>query len=468
MEARLVVTHLMRGCAVCAEALRSRARAIAAAEPDLFADDPDLDDLAAAFAEDYEIGLQPIAAPPASLGEENEMVELTAEQDAAYDLALERALSSVRLHGEQAVARKRQAESVMARIAAEGPGAASAEKDGAYPVYEAMLAQSWAARHDDPAKMVDDARQAVRLSGSLEQEGFTPRHAADLQARALGELANALRVADRLPEASATLEQAESRSRSGSGDPILSLRLADLRASLLISTHHYHDAVELLERVQADHLELGDRHNAGRALISQGISLGYLGDAREALARIDRGLSMIDEKREPSLRAQALHNQLLFMASFGLLDQAVALLAQNRVALQQSGGRLDRAKLRDIEGRIHARLGNFARAEEALREAAAEFEATGVEGNHAVVCLDLAAVLLAEGRNAEAQALAAQALQVFRALDLQEEVYEAMEILERVLRSELVTSGFLQNLADFVRRARVNPGLRFLPGFDPA
>jgi tetratricopeptide (TPR) repeat protein len=397
-ETRFIVAHLVHGCSSCSAALRSS----------------------------FELALSPAG---------EEQVGLGPTQEAGYDLAIERALAAVRLHGSQALSRKRKADQVRAKIAAQGGESVSVKREGAYPVYEALLTRSWESRHDDPQKMIEYAWQAVQAAKSLAQEGFTTRQLADLQARAFGELGNAFRVADRLSDSESMLEQALSRSRAGTGDPFLALRLADLRASLLISTHRYTEAVEVLEYVQVDNLELGDRHSAGRALISQGICLGYLGQVRDALGRIDHGLSMIDEKREPRLRVQAIHNQLLLMVSVGLLDQALAFLARNRTILQKLSGRLDRAKLRDIEGQIQAGLGNLDLAEEAFREATEEFDAAGVKGLHAVACLDLATVLKARGRDTESQELAHKALQVFCRLNLKDSAAEAEALLGPVFQT---------------------------------
>ncbi|HEY0553544.1 MAG TPA: hypothetical protein VGG20_04715, partial [Thermoanaerobaculia bacterium] len=99
-------------------------------------------------------------------------------------------------------------------------------------IFEAFLAQSWSIRFDSPDEMIRLAEVAVEVSRGL--GGKIPsKRVADLQARARGELANALRAADRLRSAQLAFGEAYTCLQRGTGDPYLKARLFDLEASLL-------------------------------------------------------------------------------------------------------------------------------------------------------------------------------------------------------------------------------------------
>ncbi|HEX2643771.1 MAG TPA: hypothetical protein VHU81_12330 [Thermoanaerobaculia bacterium] len=350
-----------------------------------------------------------------------------------------------------------------------GGAALPARSPGAYPVYEALLARSWSFRQDSPRKMVEYAWYATRAAACLQQEGLTPEEALDLQARALGELANAYRVADRLEEAEKTLGDAEALSRQGTGEAFLALRLAELRAALLAARHRYPEAVALLGRLADELLERDERHAAGRVRISQGAFTGYLGGppeaVDEALRLLDLGLGLVDPEREPQLGAAACLERVELLIAAGRLERAQADLAAWRESLLGSDRRLDRARVVSLEGRIQAGLGCFQLAEGALREARDIFEDLDVKGPWALACLDLGVALAGLGRTAEARGLAEESLWVFRHLRIAFGVLEALCLLDDVLQSDLLSAGFLERLARFVRRAEHEPAARFDPGF---
>lgn len=434
-RARAVLLHLLRGCEPCRAALGPRVDSLF----QLNLDGP---------------GLAKIAP----------------EDFARLGLALER-LTPRR---PRKLVRRRFAAGVLPRLAVRA--GEEPQRVGAYALYEALLARSWALAQEDPRKMVEYAWYATRAALCLPPEGFAPEEVAGCQARALGELANAYRLADRPGEAERTLAEAEALAR-GAADPFVAPRLVEVRAGLLASRHQYGEALAMLDRLLEEHERNQDRQAAGRTLIQQGLYRGYLGgppeDLAEALRRIEDGLARVDPEVDPALRLAAIHGELELVAAAGRLEEALALLQRHRDELLRPGRRLDRARVASVEGRIQAGLGHLHLAEGALREAHDAFEDLDSKPLWAVACLDLAAVLAA-GAGSEARAvpgreawsLAEEALWVFRHLRIGDGVLEALGLLDQVLQAEILTPGFLRRLAGFVRRAEHDPAARFAPGFD--
>ncbi len=419
-----LIPHLLQGCETCAHFL-------------------------APWLELEEV-LDELAVPAATDGSE-------------YEAAVTRAFEAVRLHGRFALERTQKFRMALARLTDRGLDALDHRRFGLYASVEALLVRSWQLRHENPEQMVYHAYFAVSLSKRLEKEGFAPEKVRDLQARAMGEYANALRVADRLAEAENHLREAFQLAALGTGDSAVELRLQDLKASLLGTQHRYPEAIKLLDHLYAVRLMHGDQRGAGRALITKGLYVGYSGDADEALVLLEKGSAMLDSNRDPELVRLAI--RLHFLVADARLEGALPLLEKHRDLLQ-TGGQLDLCKLLDTESRICAGLGLLDLAEEGLRDAKAGFLALRVEGHAALTALDLATVLMRQGKSSEARKAATEALQVFTRLNIPDTQVEALLVLAEALRSELLSVGLLQSVAEFLRRAEHDPKARYQPRFD--
>jgi len=131
-----------------------------------------------------------------------------------------------------------------------------------------LIDECRALRYSDPETMVLTATLAVTLAERLAPGAANSAMLADLQACALAELGNARRVADDLAGSEADLSRALTRSAQGTGDPLLLARIMDLTASLYSDQRRFDEARLLLDAVYTIYQRKGDRHSAGRALIS--------------------------------------------------------------------------------------------------------------------------------------------------------------------------------------------------------
>jgi len=83
-----------------------------------------------------------------------------------------------------------------------------------------------------------------------------------------------------------------------------------------------------------------------------------------------------------------------------------------------------------------------------------------------VLGLDLAAVVMRQGRHREGLLYAAEALQEFTRLKLEDQVAEALLVLAEAITQRLVTATLVQSVADFVRKAEHDPQARYEPRFE--
>ena len=406
-----------------------------------------------------------LAAAPAAFDLHLPAAASAPQGEDPYDAVIDRAIAKA-LRYEKSWRRKdERSRQIVARLEAGGPAALEglSRNDRGLPLVEALLERSWAVRHDDPAQMVDLARLATLAARDLDARELGAEQVADIQCRAWAELANALRVSEDLDGAEETFDKAYGLYQVGSGDKLLLAHILDLLSSLYRARRKFEQARTTLSLVYTLYLQHGQKHLAGRALLSMGIFTFYAGEPENAIRLLQQGLELVDERRDPDLVFSAVHNQLAFMADCGRFEEARKLLFLNRWRYEQGGGRINQLKLQWLEGRIDAGLGKLARAEETFREVRTGFEQAELGYQAALSSLDLATVLLRLHRGREARDTVLNAAEVFRALRIQREVLAAVQLLRDTFELGLGTVGFLEDVLAFLRRAEHDLDARFAP-----
>ena len=408
-EAAPVLVHLMHGCGLCQERM------------------------------------EPITSVMFTPGRKPPLPSQAAEEE--YDEVLSKAFAVVRQHA--AVLAKDQAEATPAEVISFPP---SPERLRC----EALLERCREIRSSDPEAAVMLSTLAVTLAERLEARD--PGELADFQALARAELGNSRRVADDPLGAERDLAAALTRSGRGTGDPRLLARLMDLTASLYIDQRRFEDAFDLLDRVYTIHQSLGDRHAAGRALISKGISASYALETEEAVRLVGQGLRLIDAGRDPKLALAAVHNVISFLVDRGEVERADALLGTSRRLYAFHGAPLDALKMTWLEGLIAAGRGEAAEAESLLREARQDFLEMELPYTAALASLDLAALWLGQGRTAETRDLVEDLLATFRTLDIRREAIAALLMLREAFHKDRATLALLRTVASELQRLEREPG----------
>ncbi len=323
---------------------------------------------------------------------------------------------------------------------------------------EALLRLSHALRKDYPQEMVHFAEIAVEVASLVSWRPYRLEQLRDLEARAWGELANAYRVADELTQAESALEQAYERSRVGTGDPLLLARLDDVTASLFAAQRRFKDAFRSLDKARALFLSAGDRHGAGRTLISKGLFSGYDGHPEVAIQLLTDGLNEIDRDRDPDLVYHSLHNIVFLTMETGDLERARDFLPLLQPLAERRAGRLDRLKLRWIEGRINAGLGDFESAAQVFAEAKQAFEQGGLLYHAAGAGLDLAAVWFRQGKTAKVKSLVGELVTAFSRVQVEREAIGALLLLHKALTQDRATFELIAQASFALERLAGKPG----------
>jgi len=282
-----------------------------------------------------------------------------------------------------------------------------------------------------------------------------------VEGRAAAHLANAWRVAGKLPAADAELVRAlrlwEAGAASDPGllDPV---RMLDLEASLRKAQRHLPQALELLDRALATRPA---PEVEGRLLIKKGCVLEKLERYREAIDVFERAAPLADAAPDRRLALVWRFDWLVALCHLGQYAEAASRLGDVRALAARLGKRLDLVRLTWLEGRIAAGLGRTGEALAAFEHVRAELSTRRIAYDTALVILDIAVLLSEEGRKAEVRELARQAAWIFETQDVHREALRALTVFRRAAERDRLSPDLARNIRRFLRRAENDPKLRF-------
>jgi len=388
--------------------------------------------------------------------------ELSREEEACYDAAIDRAVARVREHALAFSVESAKAPRALASLLALSElGHDDGERVGGWALCIKLMDLSYSFRHKDAAAMLRVALLAYLVATQLEASRYTPALVADFQARCEAELANAYRVSDLLDMADDSMARAIKRSREGTGDPLLQARIMLLTASIRHYQRRYPEALILLAKARVLYRKLGESQLAARTLVMSGIYSMYAGRPEDALPLLEEALGSIDREREPKLFAWALHARASRLVEVGRCEEAARALDEADLQALYAGDSLSLLKARWTEGQALMGLGELDRAEEALASVREGFGRCDQTYNAALVGLDLAVVWLRQGQTGKLLPLVGDVLTTFRVLKISREAVVALVILRQACEQQRVTLDLLHGVARFLRELERDPTMKF-------
>ncbi|HTG35557.1 MAG TPA: hypothetical protein VLB76_21765 [Thermoanaerobaculia bacterium] len=398
--------------------------------------------------------MEPLASVMLGAGTQNP--EPSAQSGAEYDFPLFKALATARRYAATAAqAKVREQQTPMNPVLLEAVSPAVSDRSRGkrdWARCEKLIEMCRALRYSDPETMVLTATLAVVLAERLDATLAGAAALADLQSSALAELGNAKRIADDLPGAESDLSRAVDRATQGTGNPLFLARLMDLTASLYTDQRRFDEACRLLDAVYVIYEREGDRHSAGRALISKGISANYAFDNEDAIRFFIQGLGLIDPTSDPKLAMIGIHSLIWSLIECGKARQAAQLFEHSRQLFSSVVERLDAIKVMWTEGRLAAALGNHEKAERHFLQARESFEEARLPYEVALVSLDMAALWLREGRTAEIQGLLAETISIFRDRGIRREAISMLLVAQEAFQKDQATEMMLRTVAAQLQR----------------
>ena len=383
------------------------------------------------------------------------------EPDEAYDACITRARRAVRRLEPRLKRDKERRENGVPMVREKGFSGLTWPEYRSFQVVhvEVLLQLSFELRYSDPKEML---RLAKAARFALEETGHPVRYGEalhfDLRARAWAELANAYRVNEGFPEAEDALETARSLVEQGTGDPMLVARIDDLEASLRKDQRCLNEATRLLDRVYRSYMKIGERHLAGRALMSRGIILEINKKPGEAIRCHRKAISLMDAYRDPQLVASAHHCLLNALVGAERYAEAGKLLLTSDLRRRFAGDPLNLLRLRWVEAKILAGRGRLKDAEMVLAEVRYGFLEHELEYVAAVAGLDQAEVRLRQGK--EVHRLACDIHARFEEHAVDPEAVQALMLFEAMCANGAATVRLARTIRDYVQQIQDDPAVR--------
>jgi tetratricopeptide (TPR) repeat protein len=338
---------------------------------------------------------------------------------------------------------------------------------------ELLCKESRKAAVDEPARSAELAELAVLVADSLEDGSpFETSWIYQLRAFSWAHLGNARRVCGDLRGADEAFSMSDPWWEAGdeaTGDALgYGPDILALKAPLRSDQRRFPEALTLLDRALAGYLqgdpEHRDQHLAGRVLVKKAYVLTQMREPEQSILSLREAEELVDPDRDPRLFLCLRHNLLDNLASAGRFAEARELLPEVEALCRSAGSRLDEVRLRWVAGRIAAGLGDRSGARRSFGDARREFAARGMAYDAALVSLELAVLLIEQGETAEVRELAEEMAEIFRARDVHRETLAALAVFQAAAALDAASADLARDLAAYLTRARLEPGLRFERG----
>jgi transcriptional regulator with XRE-family HTH domain len=321
---------------------------------------------------------------------------------------------------------------------------------------ELLCSVSEKAAANDAGKAVELAALAVRIAELVPEEGIRQ----GLQGYAWAYLGNARRVQGNHPaadEAFARSDRFLSAGAPGISGLLETALLPDLKASLRRPQGRFEEALKLHDEALAK----ARPEDYVSVLLNKAGTLEEMERYDESIATLKQAEPLVDALRKPRDLFALRFILTLNLSRLGRDDEAENLLPEVKRLVGQIGTRLDELRLRWLEGKIVAGLGQKDKALAAFSQVRAAFIELGIAFDTALVTLELATIHLELGHTGEVRTLARQMVAVFESQGGNRESLAALRLYRDAAERETATVELTRRMVDYLHRARRNPGLEF-------
>ena len=321
---------------------------------------------------------------------------------------------------------------------------------------ERLCAESERAAAADAGRALDLAdlalRVAIRVPGD---EGWRSL----VQGYAWAFIGNARRVANDLPGAEEAFVRVWEFWNQGSlsdTEILAEWRLLDLEASLRRAQRRLSEALDLLDRALMQ--QAGDE---GRILLKKAFTLEQMGEYERAIDALTQAANAVNDQSEPRLLCVLKFNLAVNLCHLGRYQRASVLIPEIRELAFRLGNELDLVRLLWLEGRIAAASGERLSAIAALEQVRGEFISHNLAYDTALVSLELAVLYLEAGLAGEVRVLAREMAPIFHAQGVHRETLAALRLFCESAENHTATVELARRLAEYLQRAKHQPGLKF-------
>jgi tetratricopeptide (TPR) repeat protein len=203
----------------------------------------------------------------------------------------------------------------------------------------------------------------------------------------------------------------------------------------------------------------------GRLLLDKAQILDVLGEPLSSCEALREATTFLDEEQDPRTTLGVQYQLLMNLCVAGRASEAQEGLPRVRALADRLGEDLDRVRVVWLTGIVAAGCDRLEEAEVAFEQARKAFAAFNppIVFDYALLSLELAIVLLKQGRTAEVRPLAEDLVKLFKSQGVLPEALAAVQLYYEAARREAATLELTQQVLRFLHRAQHDPDLRFKP-----
>ncbi|MFL6232497.1 MAG: helix-turn-helix domain-containing protein [Thermoanaerobaculia bacterium] len=328
---------------------------------------------------------------------------------------------------------------------------------GTWALCERVAAESIRKAPNHPKEALELAELALLIAERVPGER---NWGLRLQGYAWAHVSNARRVCNDLPGAEEAMVRAWKLWEAGEpGDPGLlnKVWLPWIEAVLRRDQRRFPEALKRIgEALAQDPGEL-----KGEILVSKARIHETLGDPEASMAALLEAMPLVDPRREPRNAWAVRINLTVDLCHLERFGEAESKLPEVRALAERLGEELDLTRALWLEGRIAAGLGRTKEALSAFEQTRGVFRRRELAFDYGLASLELAVLLLEEGRTADVKTLAEEMLQIFRTQRIEREALAALRLFCDAARQETATAELARRMVRFLYRAQHDPALQF-------
>jgi len=286
----------------------------------------------------------------------------------------------------------------------------------------------------------------------------------ELMVRAVSYMGNAERATGRLQEARSRFEFARSLVRFEGVTESLALSELDwFEGALAMDQRRFRNAEHLLSRAIVLSLLAGGPPLAARPMLTLGTMYYNRGEHGKAIEVTQLAVGLLPGDQDALFYLSCRHNLAVYLCEAGRCHEAAETLEQDEPLYARFREPFIQLRLLWVQGKVASGLEQADAAEQAFIQARDGFLQQGNGYDAAMVSLDLALLLARQGRSGELLRVAEEMHPVFEAQDVHREAVAALLLFQKAVRDQAITIEGLEDLVRYLRSARRDPSLRFVP-----